>query len=243
MKTRFGVFSVILALLTGTGRAGPASQSEKEGGDNAFTAAPEVVESPVPKRQKGTVLAGVLNVRARPGLRFEVIAKLRKDDPVTVVAEEQDWFGIAVPKIAKAYIAARFLGPDGTVIGDKVRVRSGPGLVFTPYAELHEGEKVEPQGDPENGWQRITPPEGGVGWVHRAFIAIEPPPEPPKAQTGAGAAAAAGIEEVAHETSAEKPLQEGEEGKKESGEPESNKPAVVKPVPDGAGDSAGAERE
>lgn len=157
MKTRFGVFSVILALLTGTGWAEPASQPEKEGGDNAFTAAPEVVESPVPKRQKGTVLAGVLNVRARPGLRFEVIAKLRKDDPVTVVAEEQDWFGIAVPKIAKAYIAARFLGPDGTVIGDKVRVRSGPGLVFTPYAELHEGEKVEPQGDPENGWQRITP--------------------------------------------------------------------------------------
>ncbi|NOY80341.1 MAG: SH3 domain-containing protein [Kiritimatiellaeota bacterium] len=169
MTARLRALIVILAFLPviqGWGAAPPAS--EIAAGETA----------PAPPKRRGVVTAGVLNVRARPGLRFEVIAKLRKDAAVTVVAEEGDWIGIVPPKNAKAYVAARFLEADGTVTGDTVRVRSGPGLVFTPYARVHRDDRLELQGAPENGWQRITPPSTAVGWVHRDFVAIEPPPTP-----------------------------------------------------------------
>ncbi len=170
MTARSRVLAVILAVLPVAQPSGAAPP--------APVSAAATEEAPAPLKRKGVVTAGVLNVRARPGLRFEVIAKLRKDAAVTVVTEEGDWIGIVPPKNAKAYVAARFLEADGTVTGDSVRIRSGPGLVFTPYARVHRGDRLELQGAPENGWQRITPPSTAVGWVHRDFVAVEPPPAP-----------------------------------------------------------------
>ena len=131
-----------------------------------------------PQGRSGAVTVGVLNVRAKPGLRYEVIAQLHRGDRVVVIDEQDDWLGIRAPHSAKAWIAARFVGAGGTITGSRVRVRSGPGLVFTPYALLEEGERVECVNGPRNGWQQIIPPRMAVAWVHRQFVKLAPPPKP-----------------------------------------------------------------
>ncbi len=134
------------------------------------------------RERTGIVTVGVLNVRAKPGLRYEVIAQLHRGTRVTVVAVQDDWLSIRVPPDSQAWIAARFVRAGGVVTGDRVRVRSGAGLVFTPYALLAKGSRVHCLGAPHDGWQRIAPPADAVGWVHRRFVKLLPAAVPEKSK-------------------------------------------------------------
>jgi len=128
----------------------------------------------------GTVTANVLNVRAKPATHYEVIAKLDEGDRVQVVGESETWLQILVAADAKAYVAARYVSADGKISGDRVRVHSGPGLVFTTYAYVSESDTVECIGEPKNEWQQIAAPKGSSAWVSREFIELDPLPPPPE---------------------------------------------------------------
>ena len=155
--------------------------------------APDQPEAPPPPR-KGKITAGLLNVRARPGTRYEVLCQLKEHEGVSVLSQQDDWVEVQLPPRAKAWIAERFVDGDGVVTGDRVRVHSGPGLVFTTYAHVNKGDRVERQGEPENRWQRIDAPVPSSGWVSAEYVKVEEPPAPepePAAQTPKAAAAAA----------------------------------------------------
>ena len=139
---------------------------------------PAVSDAEDTKPRVGVVTATTLNIRAKPARHFEVIGQIRKGDEVQVVDENDEWVQILVNAQAKAWIAARFIGDDMAVTADRVRVHSGPGLVFTTYAYTEKGAKVTPVGPPVDGWQQIEPPDGAAAWVSRAYVQIAPPPEP-----------------------------------------------------------------
>lgn len=125
----------------------------------------------------GKVSADTLLVRARPGTNYEVIGRLKKDEEVEVVSEQEEWLEIIAPSDASAWCAAHLL-EDDRVIGDDVNVRSGPGLVFSPFARLEEGDQVVKLGGLRDGWQRIKPPAGATAWVHADYVElIEESPE------------------------------------------------------------------
>jgi len=132
--------------------------------------------SPKEKQRKGIVTAGVLNVRARPGFRYEVVAQLHRGDIVVIVKEQDKWYGIVPPENARAWVASQFVSSEGEITGDNLRVRSGPGLVFTRYGMLPKGARVRCIGEPTNGWQRIVPPKNAVVWVAKEYVAAEPTP-------------------------------------------------------------------
>ena len=129
---------------------------------------------------KARVTANVLNIRVRPATRYEVLGKLLQGDVVQVVGEENGWCEILAPAYSDAWMAARYVASDGTVLGDRVRVRAGPGLAFTPYGRLKEGDQVELKGDPRHGWQPIQAPEGVTAWVSKDFLNRIEPVEAPE---------------------------------------------------------------
>ncbi|MFO7820933.1 MAG: SH3 domain-containing protein [Lentisphaeria bacterium] len=121
----------------------------------------------------GIVTANKLNVRVKPALKFEVVAKLKQGAEVTILSKTEDWLEILAPETATAWCAAHLLAEDGTVKEDELRVRSGPGVVFSAYGTLEKGEVVEKNGDLVNGWQPIKPPTDATAWVSRRFIKVE----------------------------------------------------------------------
>lgn len=125
----------------------------------------------------GKVTAGNLNVRARPGLFYEVVAKLTDGASVRAVAKRGDWLRILVSDEADAWVSAQFVGTDGAMQGDKVRVRAGAGVAFTPYHRLREGETVHPTGEEKDGWVRIRPPEEATVWVSAKYVELVPRPD------------------------------------------------------------------
>ena len=136
-------------------------------------------EAAVPAVRKGTATAATLNVRARPGTMYEVVAKLTQGAPVEIVGEQEGWYEIRPPADTEAWVAMRYLDVQGKVTGDEVYVRSGPGAIFSAFGKLTTGEVVERVGAPADEWQRIEAPPQATVWVSSQFIKVEPPPPPP----------------------------------------------------------------
>lgn len=127
----------------------------------------------------GTVTAGSLNVRAKAARHFERIGKFERGDTVQVVGEDNEWLEVIVPPDAKAWVARQHLDGRGAVTATTLLVRSGPGIVFTPYAEVPQGTELKLIGPPMDEWQQILPPPDATGWVSRAYVRIqEPAPHP-----------------------------------------------------------------
>lgn len=123
----------------------------------------------------GIVTTGVLNVRAKAARHFERIGKFERGDTVQVVGEDGEWLEVIVPPDAKAWVARQHLDTKGTVTATKLQVRSGPGVVFTPYAEVVQGTTLKLVGPPMDEWQQILPPPDATGWVSRAYVRIQEP--------------------------------------------------------------------
>lgn len=126
----------------------------------------------------GTVTATKLNIRARPGLFFEVIGTLKEGSPITILEENDGWYRIQVPEEAEAWVSARYLDENDKITGDDVRVRSGAGVAFTPYHSLKEGDTVQPLGQESNGWVRIAVPEEATAWASAEYVRARAPVVP-----------------------------------------------------------------
>lgn len=147
------------------------------GGLRLAAAAPEAAV-PQATLRTGEVTANILNVRARPGLAYELLCKLNRGEEVVIREQGDDWLGIVPPGNARAFVSAEFISPQHVVSGDKLRVRSGPGVRYSPYGLLERGESVTPIGPAEDGWLPIEPPAHATAWVSRAFVHLHPAPEP-----------------------------------------------------------------
>ncbi len=168
MKTSsgYGVCALFMLLLGGS-LLTPAVDAQAEDAEAPTTSAPGF-----PRR--GTVTAETLNVRARPGLFYEVIAKLEAGVKVQVLERQNDWFRIPVPGDAEAWVAARFVSDDNRITGDGVRVRAGTGVAFSAYHTLDQGTTVQPTGKTRDNWRQITPPDNATAWVNGQFIELAP---------------------------------------------------------------------
>lgn len=131
---------------------------------------------------KGKVNVDRLNVRARPGTTYEVVAKVVRGQEVTVVGEHGEWLEILPPEGTDAWCSSRYIGPDGRITGNNVRVRSGPGVVFSVFSTLDKGTTVQRIGEPAGEWQKISAPQSATVWIHGQFV----DPVSPEPGDGAG---------------------------------------------------------
>ncbi len=179
---------VWLMLLLGGALLSPAVFAR---GEDAEASANSATEFP----RAGTVTAETLNVRARPGLFYEVVAKLMEEDKMKVLEQQGEWYRIPIPEDAEAWVAERFVSDNHQITGDGVRVRAGTGVAFSAYHTLDQGTSVKPTGETRDGWVRIIPPPDATAWINAQFVELAPPKvdaaakdepeEGPKAETEA----------------------------------------------------------
>ena len=174
--------------------------AELTGGDGSVNAvsaslpSPNAESAPVKERVKVTV--DRLNVRARPGTSYEVVAKVNRDETLTVVGHQGDWLEIVPPADTAAWCSTKFISDDNKVTGHQVRVRSGPGIVFSAFATLPAGTSITPVGGPVGDWQQIKVPTVATVWIHGDFVAPVKPPESAKKDESATDAVTASSEKT-----------------------------------------------
>lgn len=128
----------------------------------------------------GNVIGERVNIRAGPSLRAEIVGQVNRDQPVEVIASDGRWCAIAPPPGLSAWISAAYLR-EGAVTGERLNVRSGPGIAYSALAQLDKGarpEVLEKKGD----WVRITVPKTARFWLDARYVRLEgvvPTPPPP----------------------------------------------------------------
>jgi uncharacterized protein YraI len=118
------------------------------------------------------VVADDVNVRVRPDAGTEVVSQVQAGQVLTVVRMDGDWFGVLAPTNAGLWIKKQFV-KAGVVTGDKIRLRSGPGISYRDVGTVSQGAvltEMESHGD----WLKVAAPAELVLWVSRTVVqAIE----------------------------------------------------------------------
>jgi SH3-like domain-containing protein len=139
--------------------------------------------------------ANHVNVRGQPKLNSEVVARLAKDQKVTVIEEitrkhsgpdePSAWAKIALPSDAHVWVNASFIDANNkTVKPKKLNVRSGPGENYSVLGRLLRGEPVTQVGA-KGDWLELEAPTNAYAFVAAQYltqsapapvIPAEPPP-------------------------------------------------------------------
>jgi len=118
-----------------------------------------------------TVIGERVNIRTAPSLRAEIVGRLDRDQAVEVIASDGQWCAITPPADVSAWVAADYLR-EGTVIADRLNVRSGPGVSYAVLARLNKGESPELL-EEEGDWIKIALPSAARLWVSARFVRLE----------------------------------------------------------------------
>ncbi len=133
-----------------------------------------------------TVVASNVNVRGQAGLKGEVIGRLTKGQPVTVLEEilltksgpdePSAWAKIVLPPTVHAWVNSTFLeGPTKVVRPKKLNIRGGPGENYSVLGSLKRGDtvtEVSTKGD----WIEIEAPADAFAFVAAQYLKQEPAP-------------------------------------------------------------------
>lgn len=131
------------------------------------------------------VKADRVNMRARPGLNYEVVLQVGYGDLLTVAGKEgEEWVGVMPPAGAFAWVHEEYV-EDGKVSVARLNARSGPGINYSVLGRLGRGADVVPV-EQFGEWIKIAAPADALLWVHTEFIEPVAPPVPDAAATGPG---------------------------------------------------------
>lgn len=160
------------------GKKAPASKAKKRNPAAELKTVP-LVPGPA------VVEANHVNVRGQPTLKSEVLTRLNKGQPVTVIEEitrnnsladePSAWAKIALPTNTHAWVNSPFIdATNKTVIPKKLNIRSGPGENYSIIGQLVRGEEVAEVGA-KGAWTEIQPPTNTYAFVAAQFLKQEAP--------------------------------------------------------------------
>src|SRR5258705_456523 len=133
-----------------------------------------------------TCEANNVNLRGQAKLNSEVVGKLMKGQPVTVLEEVQlknsgpdepsAWAKILLPTNTLVWINTTFVNSaTKTVRAKKLNVRSGPGENFSILGSLKEGDTIK-ELSMQNDWVKAEPPSDAYAFVAAQFLKQGEPP-------------------------------------------------------------------
>lgn len=145
----------------------------------ARTAAAELRSTPL-RPGPATVVARNVNVRGRPGLKGEVVARVTRGDQVTVLEEvilsrsaadePSAWAKIVLPPSARVWVHVDFINKaNNTVIPRRLNLRGGPGENYSVLGLLERGDSVQPRRT-EGDWMEIEHPAGAYAFVAAQYL-------------------------------------------------------------------------
>jgi uncharacterized protein YgiM (DUF1202 family) len=129
------------------------------------------------------VSANHVNVRGKPGLRGEVIARLTNGEPVTVIEEiklqrsgpeePSAWAKIVLPGKAHAWVKSSYLDSSThTVIPKLLNVRAGPGENYSIIGSLHRGDVVK-EVTTKGDWTQVETATTTYAFVAAQYLSQE----------------------------------------------------------------------
>ncbi len=128
-----------------------------------------------------TVNTNHVNVRSLPDINAERIYQLSSGEDVVVLEKKYDWYRIRLSLKAVCFVSSKFVkilnGNVGTIVGNRINVRTSINPKSTILGQLNDGQKVHIK-DHRNGWVSIEPVEGIFGWVAERFIVFKSPQVP-----------------------------------------------------------------
>ncbi|MFJ7744184.1 SH3 domain-containing protein [Peribacillus sp. NPDC097295] len=128
------------------------------------------------------VTSKVVNVREGAGLNYPIVKRLTKGDKYEIVSEKDDWYEIRIGNGKTGWVANWLVDKNteydqveqksgqGTITGNSVRVRMGPGTTFQTVSTLTKGTLVDILEKNEN-WVQIKT-DGIEGWVAAAYVQL-----------------------------------------------------------------------
>ena len=126
--------------------------------------APQMLENAPRVETTGTV-----NLRAGPGLDYQVIASIPKGTNLILLDSTNDWQQVRVSDRLEGWISksfTRMAGYEQVIINTQTKVRSGPGEEYKAFAILLQGRTFSIIGEKDN-WYHVVLPDGNMGWIVR----------------------------------------------------------------------------
>lgn len=125
-----------------------------------------------------------VNVRGQPRLNSEVVARLAKDQRVTVVEEitrnnsgpdePSAWAKILLPSDVHVWVNTGFIdSASKTVKPKKLNVRGGPGENYSVLGRMERGDTVNPI-NTKGDWTEIEAPTNAYAFVAAQYLKQEP---------------------------------------------------------------------
>lgn len=140
------------------------------------------VQAPVVKKKHfsaftGKIKGNKVRLRLQPDLECQVLRELSKNDLVSVVDEEGDFWAIKAPDDIKAYIFRSFV-LDNTVEGNRVNIRLHPSLDAPIIGHLNAGDKVKGTvSSLNNKWLEIPTPQNTKFYIAKEYVLVAGGPE------------------------------------------------------------------
>ena len=137
----------------------------------------------------GVVTADVLNFRDGPGTYYQVIGQIYRNEQVVILGSQDGWYNVSYAGMT-GWVSGDYVVVNqtnvaaqepvtvqepakvyGTINGDYVNVRSGPGLNYNVITMMNWGDRVEVLGNTEE-WYNILLSDGSKGWVYGNYIVV-----------------------------------------------------------------------
>jgi uncharacterized protein YgiM (DUF1202 family) len=143
------------------------------------------------------VVASNVNVRGQAKLKSEVVTRITKGQPVTVIEEivrnnsgpdePSAWAKIVLPPGAHVWVNTMFINATNkTVLPKKLNLRSGPGENYSVIGLLQRGDALK-EVTTKGEWTEIEPPASAYAFVAAQYlkqdasvppVAVVTPPAP-----------------------------------------------------------------
>ncbi len=126
----------------------------------------------------GQVTGTVVNVRGGPGIGYGALTKVLRGSRVIILSDREGWLKIVLPENDYSWVSAQFVekgvGDVGTITGDAVNVRFDPAASGEVLGQLNRGFQLRIV-EERQGWYRIKPLPGAIGWISSDFVKELPP--------------------------------------------------------------------
>ena len=109
-----------------------------------------------------------VNLRVRPDAGTEVVAQVQEGQLLSVIRVEGDWLGILAPTNAGLWLKKQYV-KNGVVTGDKIRLRSGPGISYRDVGTVAQGA-VLTEWETHGDWLKVAAPPDLMLWVSRTVV-------------------------------------------------------------------------
>lgn len=116
----------------------------------------------------GRINGSRVNLRSKPSTKSVVITQVKENEDIVVVGEEGTFYEIFFPKNVSFWVYGKYV-QDSVISGDKVHVRTGPGVNFPSMMQLSANTPVVEKSR-MGSWVAIQAPEKLSGWISSEYV-------------------------------------------------------------------------